>query len=554
MTTYPFDMQLVVDPFNTSNVVANGQIYVYDPGDEGNLAPLALTDPNGLPLTNPLMSNSNGFLPAFRASLPQVKWSGSGFSGYFDSYVGLRDEAVSAKDAALTSAAAAVEAAALAQAPTNAQVDAGINRANLPAQVAAQVAVAVVSEPIDVAVQSFIQDSASNTKAALNAAFAPQGFASPRQPADNKSGALDYRHEGTAGYLTHFVMGANSLALAGCYAAGTDLGLGDGFFVSHKNSGAGIRGVGHGGSSILQYMIGYGHSTLYNGEIYKGNQGIKLFAKIGEGFGDGVSTSGSTTFTSATANFTGADVGATISQTTSKGTLNVSGTIPSGATIVSVTNSTTVVLSAACTATGTGIPFLIGGRAPVSTQSMFTLYDTNGTTKRYEFALGKYTGIVPHEIQSNDVAVQSLLVKAASGQTAEIFTVLKDGNATGALSITAAGLMAARFGSSLTNAGNTASNAVSITNNGTVAHSLYITRASGQTGDQVRINDNAGAVQSRFDKDGTFMTKVTTAPVDAQLANGEVAIYFDSTNGAAKLKFKAKQADGTVRTGEVVLV
>lgn len=387
----------------------------------------------------------------------------------------------------------------------------------------------------------------------LSPSYALFGNASPRVVGDNKSGALDYRHEGTSGYITHFVMGANSLALAGCYAAGTDLGLGDGFFVSHKNSGAGIRGVGHGGSSILQYMVGYGHSTLYNGEIFKGNQGMKLFAKIGEGYGDGVATAGSTTFTSATAAFTGADVGATIQQTTTKGTLNVTGTIPSGTTIVSVTDATTVVLSAAATASGTGINFLIGGRAPTSTQSMFTLYDTNGTTKRYEFALGKYTGVVPHEIQSNDVAVQSLLLKAAVGQTAEVLTVLKDGNATGALSVLASGLMAARFGSSLTNAGNTASNAVSITNNGTSAHSVYITRSASQTGDQVSLRDSGGALQSRFNKDGVLMTKVTTAPADADLTSGEVSIYFDSTNGAAKLKIKAKQADGTVRTGEVAL-
>ncbi len=249
-------------------------------------------------------------------------------------------------------------------------------------------------------------------------------------------------------------MGANSLALAGCYAAGTDLGLGDGFFVSHKNGGAGFRGVGHGGSSILQYMVGYSHSTLYNGgEIFKGNQGMKLFAKIGEGYGDGMATSGSTTFTSATANFTAADVGATIQQTTSKGSLNVSGTIPSGTTIASVTNATTVVLSAAATASGTGITFLVGGRVPAATQQYLTMYDTNGTSKRYEFALGKYTGAVPHEIQSNDIAVQSLLLKAAPGQTAEILTVLKDGNAAGALSVLASGLVALRFGSSLGNAG-----------------------------------------------------------------------------------------------------
>lgn len=96
MTTYPFDMQLVVDPLNTGNVVANGQIYIYDTADVNNASPLTLTDPNGLPLTNPLMSNSSGFTQPFLATVPQVKWVGSGFVGYFDSYVGLRDVALEA--------------------------------------------------------------------------------------------------------------------------------------------------------------------------------------------------------------------------------------------------------------------------------------------------------------------------------------------------------------------------------------------------------------------------------------------------------------------------
>lgn len=96
MTNYPFDMQLVVDPYNTSNVVANGQVYIYDPADTGNTSPLALTDPDGLPISNPLMSNSNGFLAAFIATLPQVKWVSGSFVGYFNSFTGLRDVALEA--------------------------------------------------------------------------------------------------------------------------------------------------------------------------------------------------------------------------------------------------------------------------------------------------------------------------------------------------------------------------------------------------------------------------------------------------------------------------
>lgn len=520
---YTFEQIFAVDEANPSNVAKNASVLIFAPGDTAK-SPLALTTTDGQPLANPVPVNAAGFGPAFmHATLDRVAWEGSGFTGFFTSYDGMKNEAVAARTAAETAAADAATSASL------------------------------VNAPADTAVETLINGTGTATRAALNATYAPNGFASPRQVGDGKSGALDYRHEGTTGYLTHFVMGANSQALAGCYAAGTDLGAGDGFFVSHKNSGVGIRGVGHGGSSILQYMQGYGKSTLYNGEIFKGNQGMKLFAKIGEGFGDGVATNGSTTFTSATANFTGADVGASISQTTTKGTLNVSGTIPSGTTIVSVTNATTVVLSNAATADGTGINFFVGGRAPDATQSLFTIYDTNGTTKRYEFALGKYTGVVPHEIQSNAVGTQSLLVKAAVGQTSEIFTVLKDGNASGALSITAAGLMAARFGSSLSNAGNTAVNAMNVTNNGTTAHTLYVKRAASQTGDQISFRDASDALQSRVNKDGVFMTKVTAAPADADVNTGELAFWFDSTNGAAKLMVKAKQADGTVRTGSVAL-
>lgn len=119
MANYPFDMQLVVDPFNTSNVVANGQIFIYDPSDTGNASPLVLTDPNGLPLTNPIMSNNNGFLPAFVATVPQVKWAGGGFVGFFDSYVGLRDaalEAVAKLDGLSIGTVETVDNAALAEA------------------------------------------------------------------------------------------------------------------------------------------------------------------------------------------------------------------------------------------------------------------------------------------------------------------------------------------------------------------------------------------------------------------------------------------------------
>ncbi len=51
---------------------------------------------------------------------------------------------------------------------------------------------------------------------------------------------------------------------------------------------------------------------------------------------------------------------------------------------------------------------------------------------------------------------------------------------------------------------------------------------------------------------GVFNT-LNSAPADEDLAPGECALWFDKTNGAAKLMIKAKQNDGTVKTGSVSL-
>jgi len=66
---------------------------------------------------------------------------------------------------------------------------------------------------------------------------------------------------------------------------------------------------------------------------------------------DGVTTLSSTTLTSATAAFVASDVGKTVAGTG----------IPTGTTIASVTNATTVVMSAAATAAGTGVSVTITG-------------------------------------------------------------------------------------------------------------------------------------------------------------------------------------------------
>jgi len=121
MTDYFYDMDLVVDPLNPSNVVANGLVSIYDPADTAGTTLLALKDPSGLPLPNPLPSNANGFLPPRSATVPQTMWKSGGFTGYFNSYKGLRDEAVGAKTAA--QAAANDAATAASEVVTTAAVD-----------------------------------------------------------------------------------------------------------------------------------------------------------------------------------------------------------------------------------------------------------------------------------------------------------------------------------------------------------------------------------------------------------------------------------------------
>ena len=64
---------------------------------------------------------------------------------------------------------------------------------------------------------------------------------------------------------------------------------------------------------------------------------------------------------------------------------------------------------------------------------------------------------------------------------------------------------------------------------------------------------NATNVYSRINKAGYFITKKNSAPADADIGTSELAIWFDNTSGAAKIKFKAKDSGGTVRTGEVAL-
>ena len=82
---------------------------------------------------------------------------------------------------------------------------------------------------------------------------------------------------------------------------------------------------------------------------------------------------------------------------------------------------------------------------------------------------------------------------------------------------------------------------------------LRVKAAASPTADLTRWLSSADARLSRIDKDGRFITRVTSAPADGDLLSSEAALWFDATNGSPKLMVKAKQADGTVVTGSVTL-
>ena len=82
-----------------------------------------------------------------------------------------------------------------------------------------------------------------------------------------------------------------------------------------------------------------------------------------------------------------------------------------------------------------------------------------------------------------------------------------------------------------------------------------ISRAhASQTGDLFQaMNNGATDVYIRINKDGQFILTKNAAPADGDLSASELCLWFDDTAGAAKLKIKAKNASGTVVTGEVAL-
>lgn len=98
MPLYPFETQLAIDSDHPDVVIRNGTVTYYDPEDAAMLSPLALVDTSGLPVSNPVGTNSVGMVRAFQAEIPQVRWTDGTYSGYLNSFKGLLAEMVAARD------------------------------------------------------------------------------------------------------------------------------------------------------------------------------------------------------------------------------------------------------------------------------------------------------------------------------------------------------------------------------------------------------------------------------------------------------------------------
>lgn len=252
------------------------------------------------------------------------------------------------------------------------------------------------------------------SKAVADQNYVP--FTASKPSGDTRVGILNWQQDSTTGYLLHLTVGANSGAANAAMAIGTDRGAATGLLISHKNSGRGFEiGVQPGAGTGMQVQ---GRSSAFplRVQMFPGAGAVSLRASAGAGYADGATTAGSTTLTSATAAFVASDVGKTLTQLTSRGLSDPFGAIPTGATIASVTNATTVVMSSPAGSDATGLLFEVGSRVVPDSQVLLAVQDENSATLT---TLSK-DGLI---VRGTTVASVPLRVNQKSGQTAPIFAV-----------------------------------------------------------------------------------------------------------------------------------
>lgn len=87
---------------------------------------------------------------------------------------------------------------------------------------------------------------------------------------------------------------------------------------------------------------------------------------------------------------------------------------------------------------------------------------------------------------------------------------------------------------------------------GELGNNTVIRAGGAPANDRIAISDATRNVM-RVLASGAVAIGANAAPIDADVGVGHMILWFDPANGAAKLKVKSKQADGTVVFGELAL-
>ncbi len=77
---------------------------------------------------------------------------------------------------------------------------------------------------------------------------------------------------------------------------------------------------------------------------------------------------------------------------------------------------------------------------------------------------------------------------------------------------------------------------------------ISLKAGTSQTGDLVSFLAKSGANGSSVNKDGYIGTELHAAPADADIATGEVFMWFDQTAGTPVVKFRGRDSAGTLFT------
>lgn len=470
---------------------------------------------------------------------------------------------------------------------------------------------------IDTATAGLAADSGTALGAALAGTFVPvDGVDRTYTPFPGKTNGTEAIWNSATGYWLHARAGEDTTGDNAVIGIGTDKGAGNGILVSHKNDGSGIRLIHNPSGALGMYGTAYSVNPFLFIDQYVGaGTPIVVKYRTGAAFKDGATISGKTTLASALASFAAGDVGQAVTQIATRALNDPMGSIPTGATItavldttvaaasngvtlpaasitlasvaglptgggiVAITSTTGVqfvtytgitgaqltgcsggtgdlatgnaaraaVMSAAAGATSTAINFRVSGRA-VNTSA--GIIEGRNSDDSVFLRISSNNGI---QFNPADATAPSLRVKGKNGQTNNMFEVVNFAAGTVVLAASENGISGG-MGISINNAGNSARRPLLLTNYTAGGEAVRIKHAVvTPTADMMVFVDNGDAVLTRINKNGYFITKKTSAPADADLNAGEMALWLDATNGAAKLMVKAKEAGGTVRTAAVAL-